>query len=125
MSTDSLFQPLVRSCPSKPLMVEVNFNGSALQVPAAASVAAALLAAGVKRFRSSPVSGNARAPYCMMGVCFDCLLEVDGIPNRQGCLVSLRAGMRIRTQDSLPDAQPEPAHGSTARGNEWELPDGA
>lgn len=39
----------------------------------------------------------------MMGVCFECLLEIDGIPNRQGCLIPLRAGMDIRTQDSLPD----------------------
>ena len=38
------------------------------------------------------------APYCMMGVCFDCLAEIDGVPNRQSCMVEARPGMRIRRQ---------------------------
>jgi predicted molibdopterin-dependent oxidoreductase YjgC len=100
MPTEPWFHPLADAVTP----VTVHFNGHALQVPAASSVAAALLAAGVKRFRNSPVSGAGRAPYCMMGVCFECLLEVDGTPNRQGCLVPLRDGMHIRTQDSLPDS---------------------
>jgi hypothetical protein len=33
-----------------------------------------------------------------MGVCFDCLAEIDGIPNRQSCMVEVRPGMRIRRQ---------------------------
>ena len=99
MSAEPLFQPFA----GVESLVEVTFNHKPLQVPTASSVAAALLAAGVRRFRKSPVSGEGRAPYCMMGVCFECLLEIDGVPNRQGCLVPLRAGMDIRTQDSLPD----------------------
>ena len=100
MSTEPLFQPLADGAS----LIEVTFNRKPLQLPSASSVAAALLAAGVRRFRKSPVSGEGRAPYCMMGVCFECLLEIDGVPNRQGCLVPLRAGMDIRTQDSLPDS---------------------
>jgi predicted molibdopterin-dependent oxidoreductase YjgC len=48
--------------------------------------------------RATPVSGSPRAPYCMMGVCFDCLMEIDGVPNRQACLVPVAEGMRIRRQ---------------------------
>jgi sarcosine oxidase subunit alpha len=44
------------------------------------------------------VSGAPRAPYCLMGICFDCLVTIDGIGNRQGCLVPVRAGMEIETQ---------------------------
>jgi NADH dehydrogenase/NADH:ubiquinone oxidoreductase subunit G len=33
-----------------------------------------------------------------MGVCFDCLVTVDGSPNRQGCMTPVRDGMRIETQ---------------------------
>src|SRR4051794_15881951 len=62
------------------------------------SVAAALLAAGVEVCRTTAVSGAPRAPYCMMGVCFECLVTIDGIGNRQGCLVALRAGMAVETQ---------------------------
>ncbi len=81
----------------------ITFNGSAIEACEGASLAATLLAAGIKRFRNSPVSGNGRAPYCMMGVCFECLLEIDGVPNRQSCLVVVRAGMIVRTQNDLPD----------------------
>lgn len=103
MPTDSLFQPLAHAGAPTPATVGVLLNGAPLQVPVGSSVAAALLAAGVKRFRNSPVSGEARAPYCMMGVCFECLLEIDGVPNRQGCLVALKEGMDIRTQDGMRD----------------------
>jgi len=103
MPNDSLFRPLIQAGASATATIAVTFNGHPLQLPVGSSVAAALLAAGVKRFRNSPVSGDGRAPYCMMGACFECLLEIDGVPNRQGCLVSLEAGMCIRTQDGLPD----------------------
>lgn len=99
MPTEPLFQPMDGTTNT----VAVTFNGQPLQVPTASSVAAALMAAGVKRFRNSPVSGSGRAPYCMMGVCFECLLTIDDTPNRQSCLVPLQAGMAICTQDSLPE----------------------
>lgn len=62
------------------------------------TVAAAMLAAGVVSCRTTAVSGVPRAPYCMMGVCFDCLVSIDGIGNRQACLTRVRDGMRIEQQ---------------------------
>jgi hypothetical protein len=62
------------------------------------SVAAALLALGRSACRETVVSGALRGPFCMMGVCFDCLVVVDGIGSRQGCLLGLREGMRVETQ---------------------------
>lgn len=62
------------------------------------SVAAAMLAAGFDACRTTPVNGVARGPWCMMGVCFDCLVVIDGQPNRQGCMIALADGMRIETQ---------------------------
>jgi len=62
------------------------------------SVAAALLAAGLDRGRDSAVSASPRAPYCMMGICFECLMEIDGVANRQTCMIRVRDGMRIRRQ---------------------------
>ena len=44
------------------------------------------------------VSGAPRLPYCMMGVCFDCLVTIDGVGNRQGCLVPVAEGMQIEIQ---------------------------
>lgn len=62
------------------------------------TVAAAMLAAGLSSCRSTPVSAAPRAPYCLMGVCFDCLVEIDGAANQQACLVPVREGMVVRTQ---------------------------
>jgi sarcosine oxidase subunit alpha len=62
------------------------------------TVAAALLASGLDHCRTTAMSGAPRAPYCMMGVCFDCLVTIDGIGNRQACLVPVREGMRIQVQ---------------------------
>jgi hypothetical protein len=52
-------------------------------------------------WRRTPITGAPRAPYCQMGVCFDCLAVVDGVGSTQGCLVPVRQGMRIERQASL------------------------
>ena len=44
-----------------------------------------------------------RAPYCMIGVCFDCLMKIDGEPNRQACLVTVKEGMKIERQVGVPE----------------------
>ena len=51
--------------------------------------------------RSTPVGGVPRAPYCMMGVCFECLMVIDGVPSRQACMVTVREGMRIERQTGV------------------------
>jgi D-hydroxyproline dehydrogenase subunit gamma len=78
--------------------VEVTIDGRSTRVRAGDTVAAALISAGVLASRAADVSGAPRAPYCMMGVCFECLVAVDGVSNRQGCLVPVKPGMRIDTQ---------------------------
>ena len=78
--------------------VRFSFEGRTIGACAGDSVAAALLAAGETTLRDTPVSGARRAPYCMMGVCFDCLVEIDGVGNRQACLTPVANGMRVRRQ---------------------------
>lgn len=85
--------------------IGVTMDGKLVEVRAGDSVAAAMLAAGFDRCRSAAVSGGKRAPHCMMDVCFDCLVTVDGIGNRQGCLIEVRQGMRIETQSGRRDAE--------------------
>jgi len=84
--------------------VEVTIDGRSTRVCAGDTVAAALISSGVLASRVADVSGAPRAPYCMMGVCFECLVTVDGVGNRQGCLVPVRAGMRIETQHGRREA---------------------
>lgn len=78
--------------------VAIIVDGKPVAARSGDTVAAALLAAGVGHCRTTPVSGAPRAPYCMMGVCFDCLVTVDGVGSRQACLVPVRAGMAVETQ---------------------------
>ena len=78
--------------------VTVYVDGKPIEVGVNESAAAAALLAGVGYTRTSPITDEKRAPYCMMGVCFECLMEIDGEPNSQGCLVIVAEGMRIDRQ---------------------------
>ncbi len=86
------------------IRLSITIDGKAAEARAGDTVATALLAAGVVATRTTPVSGAARAPYCLMGVCFECLVTVDGIGSRQACLVPVRDGMRIETQQGRREA---------------------
>lgn len=82
--------------------VTVFFEGEAHEVPKGISVAAAVLG----HFHSNQTcvnnsTGQKRGPHCLMGVCFDCMVEIDGLPNQQGCLVMVKNGMRIERQGAL------------------------
>jgi predicted molibdopterin-dependent oxidoreductase YjgC len=79
-------------------VVRLVVDGEAVEAREGDSLAAALLAAGRVACRTTPVGGVPRAPYCMMGVCFECLVSVDGMGSRQACLVEVREGMRVETQ---------------------------
>jgi predicted molibdopterin-dependent oxidoreductase YjgC len=81
-----------------PPTIAVEVEGRTIRVPQGASAAAAVLLAGLSSIRDTAVGGGERGPYCMMGVCFDCLAEIDGVPNRQSCMIPVRPGMRIRRQ---------------------------
>lgn len=78
------------------------------------SLATALLAAGVAVFRHTPVSGTERGPLCLMGSCFECLVEVDGRSNVQACMTPARDGQVVRLQRGARLVAPgaEPAEGT-------------
>lgn len=78
--------------------VAITVDGMPVAARAGDTVAAALLAAGIDHCRTTPVTGAPRAPYCLMGVCFECLVTVDGVGSRQGCLIPVREGMKVETQ---------------------------
>ncbi|HEY5718633.1 MAG TPA: (2Fe-2S)-binding protein [Motiliproteus sp.] len=95
MASDSAFKRL----PAQPATaVEIWVEGQPVTARAGDSVTAALLSAGLGPTRTTPVSGAPRAAYCMMGVCFECLLEINGQPNTQGCQTPVAAGMQVRFQ---------------------------
>jgi predicted molibdopterin-dependent oxidoreductase YjgC len=84
--------------------VVILVDGARVTARAGDTVAAALLAAGLTATRTTPVSGAPRAPYCMMGVCFECLVTIDDVGNRQACLIPVSEGMRVDTQKGKREA---------------------
>ncbi len=95
---------MFRRLDEKASTLVLKVDGREIRACAGDTVAAALLAAGIKHTRTSPVSGTPRAPYCMMGVCFECLMTIDGVGSRQACLVPVRDGMTVETQQGKREA---------------------
>ena len=75
--------------------VTIYIDGAAVAAEAGESLAAVLLRQPEAWTRTTPVSGSPRAPYCLMGVCVECLAEVDGVASVQTCLTPVKAGMRV------------------------------
>ena len=76
------------------------YEGATITAPLGISLAAALLAHSGAYTRQT-AGGDVRTAFCMMGVCFDCLVEVDGVPNTQACMTAVRQGMVVRRQIGL------------------------
>ena len=93
MPNDSIFARLPDASGNR---VTIYFEDRPVQAREGDSVAAALLAAGHIVTRTTPLSGADRGPFCMMGACFECLVEIDGEPNQQGCMIEVGENMRIR-----------------------------
>jgi predicted molibdopterin-dependent oxidoreductase YjgC len=80
----------------RPPSVEITVDGMPLQACPSESIAAALLVAGRRALRTSPRLRLPRGAFCLMGVCQECLVQVDGrlVP---ACQTPVRAGMRVET----------------------------
>lgn len=74
---------------------QMTFRGLTVAAEPGQSVAAALVAAGITDWRTTRKGGRPRGLFCGIGVCFDCLITVDGIPDQRACLVTAADGMRL------------------------------
>ena len=88
---------------AEPAAFNFAFNGAPVPARSGQTVAAALLAAGIRNFRKTN-SGQDRGVFCGMGICQDCLVEIEGAPNRRACLFQAKAGLSVRTQQARSDA---------------------
>jgi predicted molibdopterin-dependent oxidoreductase YjgC len=74
------------------------FDGREISAEPGQSIAAALIAAGVRSWRTTRLEGRPRGAFCGIGVCFDCLATVNGEASQRACLVEVRPGDRVETQ---------------------------
>ena len=86
---------------NEPTRVRVYLDGREVEAIEGETVASVLLVHGETPYRRTALSQTPRAPFCMMGVCFECLVRIDGAYNRQGCMVPVKPGMRIERQMGL------------------------
>ncbi|WP_328478023.1 (2Fe-2S)-binding protein [Streptomyces sp. NBC_00377] len=86
-----------RAHPGAPFTL--TFDSREIEALPGQTIAAALWASGVTSWRTTRDGGRARGVFCGIGVCFDCLVTVDGRPNLRACLVPAAPGTDVRTQE--------------------------
>lgn len=75
------------------------FDGNEMQANMGESVAAALISNNERITRTSRINGQPRGIFCGIGICFDCLIVIDGVNNQRACLIQVSQGMHVETQD--------------------------
>jgi len=81
--------------------MEIEVDGRKVTAYEGETVAAAVVAAGGKTFRRTVKKGHPRGMFCGIGVCFECLMTIDGVPNTRACQTLVTPGCRVETQEGL------------------------
>jgi len=93
--------------------VKIFFEDKEMEVPEGISVAAAMLSSHVGYTRITEKRKSKRAAYCQMGICFECIMHIDGKANQQACMIQVCEGMRIYRQNGIPDVTALPVDSLT------------
>lgn len=72
-----------------------SWNGQEIRAHRGATILGALLASGHRVLRTTRIAGEPRGPLCGIGVCYECLVTVDGKPNRRACVTAAKPGMVV------------------------------
>lgn len=81
--------------------VTIYYNGRPIEAFEGEPIAAALINAGIKAFRTTAKRHEPRGIFCAIGRCTDCMMIVDGIPNTRTCVTMVKDGMRVEKQEGL------------------------
>lgn len=80
-------------------MSTFQFDGAPVEFRPGQTIGAALVAARRPSWRTTRVNGSPRGIFCGIGVCFDCLVTVEGQPNQRACLVRAEQGLDVTAQE--------------------------
>ena len=78
--------------------LEFTFYDQTITAISGQSIGAALLAANQRSLRKTRFNNNDRGLFCGIGVCFDCLVVVDGVSNQRSCINEVKPGMKVQRQ---------------------------
>ncbi|UCF97511.1 MAG: (2Fe-2S)-binding protein [Spirochaetaceae bacterium] len=92
--------PILGDAPQRKT-VTINVDGTHVSAYEGEMIASALMAAGIKRLRTTTKHGHSRGVFCAIGRCTDCVMEVDGRPNVRTCVTPVQHGMNVRSQQGL------------------------
>lgn len=92
--------PILGKAPDRKA-VKLTVDGRPISAYEGETIAASLLAAGIRVFRKTPRNHEPRGIFCGIGRCTDCVMTVNGIPNVRTCVTLVEDGMIIETQDGL------------------------
>jgi predicted molibdopterin-dependent oxidoreductase YjgC len=79
------------------LAIPISVDGVPMEAFRGESVATVLLVNGRRALRATPGRGAPRSLFCAIGVCFECVVTVNGQPNTRSCMVPVEDDMVIET----------------------------
>ena len=79
-------------------VVSITVDGRVITAVEGEPIASALIAAGIMTFRRTLVTKEPRGYFCGIGLCSDCMMVVDGVPNVRTCITPVKDGMEVETQ---------------------------
>ncbi len=81
--------------------VQLTVDGKPIEAYKGETVAAAMLAAGIRTFHKSHKHQQPRSLYCGMGICYECLVTINGVHAQRACITQVEEGMKIETCKEL------------------------
>ena len=79
--------------------IQIVLNGESMMITDGQTVGAFLLEQGQRSTRTTRFGLKPRGMFCGIGICFDCLVTVNGVTNRRACVTRVKEDMSIQTQD--------------------------
>ena len=79
---------------------EILVDGEKVLAYEGETVGAALIAAGCRTLRYTNKHEQPRGLYCGIGLCQECRMIINGVPNTQACQTPATPGCRVESQPS-------------------------
>jgi len=77
--------------------VNFTFNGKSISCEEGQSIAAAMIAVGNRELRTTRFGDEPRSIFCGIGVCYDCVVVVNGVANQRSCLIEAKDAMKVES----------------------------
>ena len=77
--------------------ITFTYNGDEFTCESGQSIAAGLIASDNRELRKTRFGNEPRSIFCGIGICFDCVVVIDGVANQRSCLIEAKPGMKVES----------------------------